>query len=274
MRSFSHIRRFKKAYSNLYKITCISCFFIIIYISANCFLDLCPFVIHPFVDSVRSYKILNIIITIMVNIWPTLFNVCLAIIANTLFCYYQIFLPQQSKRDEFKSTILLSLKSIRRNMSMDIEELYKINHSASKNFEDMDEKELGTLCKKGLDNDSPRMKRTADSPDESNPRKYYLEHISILESLHESAIFIKQECQRLLNLYSSVMETDEFSFLIHLTGSNCLSLFESYFTFNKPLEGISFCFADQLNPYLVDFQRDYVKLLKFIQKYENEIRRG
>lgn len=268
MRFFSRIKLFKNTYSNLYKITCISCFFIVIYISASCFIDL-----FPFVDTIKSYKTLSIMLTIMMNIWPTLFNVCLAIIANTLFCYYQIFLPQQLKRDEFKSTFLARLKSIQQNMSMDIETLYKINYSSSKKFEDMDEKELGILCKKGLDNDSPRMKRTADSPDEANPRKYYLGHISILESLHESAIFIKQECQRLLNLYSPVMETDEFRFLIHLTGSKCLSLFESYFTFNKPLEGISFCFVDESNPYLVDLQRDYIELLKFIQKYENELTR-
>lgn len=249
MRFFSRIRSFKKEYSNLYKSTRNSCVFIVIYILTSELPEL---------------------FTFAGIIWSTIFNICLAIIANTLFCYYQMFLPQQLKREKFRSTILQSLKSIRLNMSMDIEALYKINHATSKNFEDMDANELGTLCRKGLDENGPRMKRTADSPDESNPQKYHLTHISILESLHESAISIKQECQQLLNLYSSVMETDESSFLIHLLGSRCLSLFETYFTFNKPLKGISFGFVDGSNPYLVDLQKDYLELLKLIQKFENQ----
>ena len=248
MNLFSRIRSFKKAYSNLFKITCISCCLIVIYILTSELPEL---------------------FTFAGIIWSTIFNICLAIIANTLFCYYQIFLPHQLKRENFKRTILSSLKSIQQNMSTDIETLYKINHSTPKKFENMSAEELGTLCRKGLDENSLTMKRAADDPSESNPQKYHLTHISILESLHESAISIKQECQQLLNLYSSVMETDESRFLIHLLGSRCLSLFESYFTFDKPLKGISFGYLDGSNPYLVDYQRDYWALLDLIQKFEN-----
>lgn len=247
--SFSRIMDFKRAYSNLFKITCGSCCIIVIYIFTS---ELPELFTHAGI------------------IWSTMFNISLAIIANTLFCYYQIFLPQQLKREKFKSTILSSLKSIQSNMSADIESLYEINYSTTKKFEDMNTEELGILCRKGLDENSQhKMKRAADDPDESNPRNYHLTHISILESLHESAISIKQECQQLLNLYSSIMETDESSFLIHLLGSRCLSLFESYFTFCKPIKGISFGYLDGSNPYLVSYQQDYCDLLTLIRKFES-----
>ena len=244
----NHFTCFKKSYASLWKSTCISFAIIILYILTSNLPEIFPFA---------------------GILWSTLFNISLAIVANTLFCYYQMFLPQYLKREKFKPTILNSLILIQRNMSVDIEALYKINFKFQKKFEDMTEEELGILCKKGLDENSPSlMKRTADTPNESNPRNYHLTHISILDSLHESAILIKDECRQLLTLYSSVLEPDESYFLINLLSNRCLFLFETYFTFRKPLMGISFGFIDGSNPYLVAFQADYKNLLNLIQKFK------
>ena len=195
-----------------------------------------------------------------------LFNFALAILANTLFCFTQIHLPERKKRQQYAPALLNILLQIKRLITGEIEHLYALEFHTEKKFEDMTDPELNKLFQNHLDEEARCM---IHAPDEENPSDVYMYVPPIRDALHDAGCKIQELCTIASSLYPTAIYEGLPLLLATLYQNELLALYRNYFYRNQSIPGIRFGYSGDYNPAVSNLQKEYKKLLVAIQYIES-----
>lgn len=227
-----------------------------------------------------SYKILSFIFFASLSIsifyscskafkWPEAFpgdaalfdflnNLSLALIANTIFCYFQVHRPDYLRKIKIQKTVCQSLFQIKHLMSFRIEHIYQQKYGEHIAFQDIPADKLGSLFSDMFPKESCAVKTYNEDIEKC-------ECLTNLEAICLSCVEITDLCAHLFS-YASDLNEDVLSILEQVYKSFFVSFFRTHIDdlkFNS-----SWCdyFLFVQDKYTGDYQKAYIRLIQYLEK--------
>lgn len=186
-------------------------------------------------------------------------NLALALIANTIFCYFQVHRPEYLRKTKIRKVVQQSLFQIKHLMSVRIEHIYQQKYGQRIAFQDMPIDKLGSLF-----NNMLSMESCAAKTFNENIQK--CECFTNLEAISSSCVEIADLCTYILSSYASDLDEEILLILEHIYKSFFLVFFRTHAGELTSESSWSEYFLHMQKPYIEEYQKAYIQLIQRLNK--------
>lgn len=186
-------------------------------------------------------------------------NLALALIANTIFCYFQVHRPEYLRKTKIRKIVQQSLFQIKHLMSFRIEHIYQQKYGERIAFQDMSIDKLGSLFNNMLSMESCAVKTF-------NENIQKCECFTNLEAISSSCVEIADLCTHILSSYASDLDEEILSILEHIYKSFFLVFFRTHAGELTSESSWSEYFLHMQKPYIEEYQKAYIQLIQRLNK--------
>ena len=188
-----------------------------------------------------------------------LYNLSLAFIANTIFCYFQVHRPAYIRKNSIRNAVQQSIMQIKHLISFRIENIYYEKYGERVALENISSDKLESLFTNMLSRKSCVIKK----PD-CNIQK--CECFTNFEALGLTCTEVSDLCTHILAAYAPDLSKDIISALEHIYKSFFVSFFRSNYPRMEGDNSWSDLFLTMQRPYTEQLQAAYKELLHCIEK--------
>ena len=184
-------------------------------------------------------------------------NLALALIANTIFCYFQVHRPDYFRKIKVRKAISQSLFQIKHVISFRIEHIYKEKYGTHVLFQDMPLDKLNTLFDDMLLKKSCAVKTYNEDVEKC-------EYLTNLDAICLSCVEASDICTHILQSYSTDLDEELLSTLEQIYKSFFVVFFRTHANENNPGSSWWEFFLRAQKSYTQELQKAYIRLIKYL----------